>query len=62
MLEMYLVVYFTGMCNNVGSICRVQLTCSCTDVQCGRYSCLWTYANNVKCMCTSVSGHIVDMQ
>ena len=29
-------------------------------VLCGRHFCSGTFANNVKCMFTSVSGHIVD--
>ena len=29
-------------------------------VQCGRHICSGAYANNVKCMCSSVHGHVVD--
>ena len=39
---------------------------SCNDLiwdiymQCGRHFCLWACISNVKCMYTSVPGHIVD--
>ena len=37
--------------------------CSSTAVghieECGRYICSGVYANNVKCLYTSVTGHIV---
>ena len=29
-------------------------------MQCGKHTCSGVYANDVKCMYTSVSGHIVD--
>ena len=50
---------FTDMCNDVGSICRLQWICNGTHVQGGRHFCSGVFDSNVECMYKGSPGNTV---
>ena len=53
-IKLHFVGYVANMCSSAVSKCRVQKILS------GRHICSGMFYNNVKCMYTMASGHIVD--
>ena len=41
-------------------MCGLYIDYGSSAVQCGRHICSKVYANNMKCMYMSASGHIID--
>ena len=60
-IKVTFLVIFTGIFTIVGSLCRLHLQVQWDIlVQCGRPTCKGAYGSNVKCMYTSVPGHIIN--